>query len=67
MAKFDEIRKIMKDFKQDIDGLANRKIEEMDTAKARLNPTALQEELYFLIVMKKCTKKKLLKTFRSAE
>lgn len=32
MAKFDEIRKIMREFKQDIDGLANRKIEEMDTA-----------------------------------
>lgn len=45
MAKFDEIRKVLKDFKQDIDGLANRKIEEMDTAKARLNPTALREEL----------------------
>ena len=41
MAKFDEIRKIMKDFKQDIDGLANRKLEEIDTAKARLNLTAL--------------------------
>lgn len=48
MAKFDEIRKIMREFKQDIDGLANRKIEEMDTAKARLNPTALQEELVSL-------------------
>lgn len=45
MAKFDEIRKIMKDFKEDMDGLANRKIEEMDTAKARLKPDALREEL----------------------
>lgn len=60
MAKFDEIRKIMREFKQDIDGLANRKIEEMDTAR-------LIQAVYFLIVMKKCTKKKLLKTFRSAE
>lgn len=33
MAKFDEIRKIIKDFKQDIDGLANRKLEEIDTAR----------------------------------
>ena len=45
MGKFDEIRRIMKDFKGDVDGLANRKIEEIETAKARLNPTALKEEL----------------------
>lgn len=40
MGKFDEIRRIMKDFKGDVDGLANRKIEEIETAKARLNPKA---------------------------
>ena len=45
MGKFDEIRKVMKDFKADMDGLVSRKIEETDTAKARLNPTALKEEL----------------------
>lgn len=45
MRKFDEIRKVMKDFKEDMDGLVSRKIEETDTAKARLNPTALKEEL----------------------
>lgn len=45
MGKFDEIRKVMKDFKEDMDGLVSRKIEETDTAKARLNPTALKEEL----------------------
>ena len=45
MAKFDEIRKIMKEFKQDMDGLANNKINEEQTAKARLNPTALKEKL----------------------
>lgn len=45
MAKLGEIGKIMKDFKGDMDGLANRKIEEVETAKARLNPTALREEL----------------------
>ena len=45
MGKFDEIRKIMKEFKEDMDGLVNRKIEEVETAKARLNPTALREEL----------------------
>ena len=44
MRKFDEIRKVMKDFKEDMDGLVSRKIEETDTAKARLNPTALKEE-----------------------
>lgn len=33
MGKFDEIRRIMKDFKGDVDGLANRKIEEIETAK----------------------------------
>lgn len=38
----------MKDFKGDVDGLANRKIEEIETAKARLNPTALKEELVSL-------------------
>lgn len=45
MGKFDEIKKIMKDFKSDMDSLANRKVEEIETAKARLNPTALREEL----------------------
>lgn len=49
MGKFDEIRRIMKDFKGDVDGLANRKIEEIETAKARLNPTALKEELASLM------------------
>ena len=45
MGKFDEIKKVMKDFKEDMDGLVSRKIEETDTAKSRLNPTALKEEL----------------------
>lgn len=45
MGRFDEIRRIMREFKEDMDGLANRKIEEVDTAKARLNPQALREEL----------------------
>lgn len=45
MAKFDEIRKIMKEFKGDMDSLANNKINEEQTARARLNPTALEEEL----------------------
>lgn len=45
MGKFDEIRKIMKEFKKDMDSLANSKINEEQTARARLNPTALEEEL----------------------
>lgn len=45
MGKFDKIRKIMKEFKKDMDSLANSKINEEQTAKARLNPTALKEEL----------------------
>lgn len=45
MGKFDEIRKIMKEFKEDMDSLANNKINEEQTARARLNPTALEEEL----------------------
>ena len=45
MGKFDEIRKIMKEFKSDMDSLASNKINEEQTARARLNPTALEEEL----------------------
>lgn len=45
MGKFDEIRKIMKEFKGDMDSLASNKINEEQTARARLNPTALEEEL----------------------
>lgn len=45
MEKFSEIRKIMKEFKKDMDSLVNSKINEEQTAKARLNPTALKEEL----------------------
>lgn len=45
MGKFDEIRKIMKEFKGDMDSLASNKINEEQTARARLNPTALEEKL----------------------
>ena len=45
MGKFDEIRKIMKEFKSDMDSLVNSRINEEQIARARLNPTALEEEL----------------------
>lgn len=45
MGKFDEIRKIMKNFKGDVDSLVSNKLTEIQTAKARLNPQALEEEL----------------------
>lgn len=45
MNKFDEIRRIMKNFKGDVDSLVSNKLTEIQTAKARLNPQALEEEL----------------------
>lgn len=45
MGKFDEIRTLLKQFKTDIDSLANNKMKEVARAKDRLNERALKEEL----------------------
>lgn len=45
MGKFDEIRTLLKQFKTDIDSLANNKMREVAKAKDRLNERALKEEI----------------------
>ena len=43
MGKFDEIRKIMKEFKGDMDSLASNKINEEQTARARLSVNSQED------------------------